>query len=229
MKEPLVSIIIIVKNGAQFIQEAIESVQLQTYRNTEILVVYSESQDNTQEILDKFQGKIRKIDQSGSGIADAYNIGIKQSCGELISFLSHDDTWDKEKLALQVAAFNDDSQLDYCITMIQHYLEAGATLREGYRASLLNEPVKGFIMESLMVKRKIYDAIGYYDPKFPVAEDTDWFSRCIDHGLSYYCVPKVMVRKRVHSTNAHLNQENVSNILLQSMHQSILRKRNMTS
>ena len=97
MHNPLVSIILAVKNGERFINTAIESVLSQTYSPIEILAVDGNSTDKTLEIIKQFE-KVKTVNQTGVGIGNAYNSGISIAQGEFVAFLSSDDYWMPDKI-----------------------------------------------------------------------------------------------------------------------------------
>jgi len=97
---PLVSVIMIVKNGERFLAQALDSVVAQTYRPLEIIVVDGQSCDRTAEIARSYP-LVRYLLQETLGVANAYNQGVAAARGELIAFLSHDDVWAPEKIAKQ--------------------------------------------------------------------------------------------------------------------------------
>ena len=82
MKNPLVSIIIPVYNGSNFMREAIDSALAQTYPNIEILVVNDGSTDNTREIALSYGDKIRYFEKENGGVATALNLAIREMKGE---------------------------------------------------------------------------------------------------------------------------------------------------
>ena len=97
MANPLVTVIIIVRNGERFLEQAIQSVLAQTYNPLELIVVDGRSQDRTAQIAQSF-AEVRYVQQINKGVSDAYNLGIAEATGELIAFLSHDDLWTSDKL-----------------------------------------------------------------------------------------------------------------------------------
>lgn len=105
MRKNLVSIIMPTYNCGQFITESILSVQQQTYKDWELIIVDDCSQDNTEEVLQKFEQDSRiqyiKLDQNG-GPAVARNTGIEKADGEYIAFLDSDDLWTSNKLEKQL-------------------------------------------------------------------------------------------------------------------------------
>jgi len=90
-KELKVSIIIATYNSEQHLEQTLESVLKQTYKNIELIVVDGLSTDNTITILKKYLNKLTFISEQDLGISDAFNKGIRLSTGQFIYFLGSDD------------------------------------------------------------------------------------------------------------------------------------------
>lgn len=105
---PLVSIIIPVYNGANYLKESIDSALAQTYKNIEVLVVNDGSKDNgtTEEIALSYSDQIRYFSKENSGCGSALNVGIKNMKGEYFSWLSHDDLYYPSKVEHQINILN---------------------------------------------------------------------------------------------------------------------------
>lgn len=219
-----VSVILIVRNGARFIAEALESVRLQTLRPIEILVIDGQSTDGTVEIARGYHD-VTIVPQSSTGVANAYNEGISRARGELLAFISHDDRWLPDKLGRQVSFLAAHPEVMLSLTHVQHVLHEGSNPPPGFRTELLDHPVPGFIMETLVVRREAVERVGLFDPTFAVSEDTDWFARVKDAGLPMAVLPETLVVKRVHDTNASLVYPEINALLLRALRGSIARKR----
>ena len=106
MESPLVSVIIPTFNSAQFIAEAIQSVQKQTYANWEIIVVDDCSTDGTLALISDLITIDNRIQlfqlavNSGTGVAR--NLGLEKAKGKYIAFLDADDLWKPHKLEKQL-------------------------------------------------------------------------------------------------------------------------------
>lgn len=88
----LVSIIIPVYNVEKYVEECLDSVINQTYKNIEIVVVNDGSTDNSLQLCKKYTDpRIIIIDKSNGGLSDARNEGVKASTGEYIIFIDSDD------------------------------------------------------------------------------------------------------------------------------------------
>lgn len=103
VKQELISVIMPVYNTDKYITEAINSVLNQTYDNFELIIVDDASTDNSAKIIESFNNyKIKYIRLSkNGGAANARNVGLDNSKGNVICFIDSDDIWDKEKLKKQ--------------------------------------------------------------------------------------------------------------------------------
>lgn len=103
-KNDLVSIVMPSYNTAKFIEETINSVLNQTYKNWELIIVDDYSIDNTDDIVSKFtDDRIRYIkNEKNYGAAVSRNIALRKARGRWIAFLDSDDLWHKEKLERQI-------------------------------------------------------------------------------------------------------------------------------
>lgn len=101
-----VSVIMPVYNASDFLDESIQSVLNQTYRNIELILIDDNSTDNSLEICKKFEYIDRRVIviykpiNSGAGISR--NDGLLKSSGRYIAFLDADDLWKHDKIEKQV-------------------------------------------------------------------------------------------------------------------------------
>jgi glycosyltransferase involved in cell wall biosynthesis len=106
-REPIVSAVIPVRNGAATIVAAVDSALGQEFdRPFEVVVVNDGSTDETRDVLARYRDRIKLIDLPGRGVAAARNAGILAAQGEYIAFLDADDTWLPHKLARMIAAMD---------------------------------------------------------------------------------------------------------------------------
>ena len=89
---PLISIITVCLNGAEFIEQTIQSVLCQTYPHKEYIIIDGGSTDGTVEIIRKYQSRLAYWhSQADQGLAHAFNLGFEQSHGDWIVYLHADD------------------------------------------------------------------------------------------------------------------------------------------
>ena len=110
--QPLVSIIIPVYNGSNFLREAIESALSQTYTNIEIIVVNDGSDDAgvTKAIMDSYGDRISSYHKKNGGVASALNFAVGHMKGDYFSWLSHDDLYHPEKVRSQVQTISNSGE-----------------------------------------------------------------------------------------------------------------------
>ena len=90
---PKFSIITVTYNAGKVLEDTIQSVIFQTYRNVEYIIVDGHSKDNTMDIVNKYRNHISKvISEPDKGLYDAMNKGIRLATGDYLCFLNAGDT-----------------------------------------------------------------------------------------------------------------------------------------
>ena len=106
MSLPKVSIITVVFNGAQYIEQTIKSVINQDYNNIEYIIIDGGSTDGTQEIIKKYEKDIAFwISEKDTGIYSAMNKGWRKSTGDIIAMLNADDYYLEGAISKVVTSF----------------------------------------------------------------------------------------------------------------------------
>jgi len=182
---PLVSIVITNYNCARFVADAVETALAQTYANVEVIVVDDGSTDDSLAVLAPYRGRVRIVAQPNGGVSAARNTGIRESRGDLVAFFDADDLWHRDKLAKQVPLFiNPAVGLVYC--GVEYIDEQGRTLGtnlKGLRGrvlrdiALLRETVVLAGGSTAVVRRRLFDEIGGFDPQLSTAADWDMWRR----------------------------------------------------
>ena len=107
--KPLISIITVVLNNEKYLQECIDSLNIQKYINYEHIIIDGGSTDNTIKIIKKNEDKIDFwISEKDKGIYDAFNKGMSLAKGEYLGFLNSDDI------------FYSENTLNYVVVLIKH-------------------------------------------------------------------------------------------------------------
>jgi glycosyltransferase involved in cell wall biosynthesis len=198
---PLVSVIIPTYNRAGLVTEAVASVEAQTCRDFEILVVDDGSTDATPEVLAALENVWVLRQACRRGVAAARNLGAAHAQGEWLAFLDSDDLWLPEKLARQMAYLERRPNLLLCQT-------DETWVRDGLR---VNKPashrkVAGRIflpsLERCMVSpsavvlhRQLLTEHGGFDADLPAAEDYDlWLRLCWRYEVGLVDEPLVIKR-----------------------------------
>ena len=103
---PLVTIITVVYNGEKYLEQTINSVINQSYKNIEYLIIDGGSTDGTLDIVKQYENKISSwISEQDNGLYDAMNKGIKKAKGELIGMINSDDWYELDAVETMVNAY----------------------------------------------------------------------------------------------------------------------------
>lgn len=201
LNTPLVSVIIPVYNGEQFLAQAIESVLDQSYKEIEIIVVDDGSTDNTAQIANSFQENIRYTYQSNSGPSAARNHGIKIAKGEAIAFLDIDDMWSQDKLEIHASYLAANPSVDIVQGLIQQITISEEQLKNQASFEIASQPYQFINLGSAMYRKLVFDKIGLLDETLKYAEDFDWFLRAWENNISKVVLDRVMLFYRKHDGN----------------------------
>jgi glycosyltransferase involved in cell wall biosynthesis len=199
---PLVSVVIPVFNGAQFIAKAVASVRAQTVKDVEVLVVDDGSTDGTQTVLaelEQTQGIIW-FQQDHGGPARSRNRGIEAARGEFLALLDCDDVWLSDKLEAQLAILQAKPLVGVVHTDYEVVFEDG-TVEERVRARESREPlVQAFagghvaLPSTLLIRASVLHQVGALDPELYGSEDSEFAIR-LYRATEFECVDRVLVKK----------------------------------
>ena len=194
-----ISAIILTFNREDFILKAISSIQSQTYKVDEIIVVDDGSTDNTGKILKNFKN-IRIIKTKNLGVSHARNIGISEAKNRWISFLDSDDLWLNDKIENQVIFHKQNPNILFSHTG-EKWLRSGKIVK--YPKSLAKPNGECFLQNistckiatsSILLHKSIFADIGYFDEKLKVCEDYDLWLR-ISYKFSMGLIKKEQIIK----------------------------------
>ena len=223
---PLVSVIVAVKNGGIFIDQAIQSVFLQRYDPIQFLVIDGKSTDNTVQVVKKYKS-IDIIIQDQLGLATARNCGINAARGSLIAFLDYDDIWLPGKLKTQVGYLLEHPNIKatltkMCVSVSQH------TTYMNLESNVDREIRVGYTPGTLVARKEVFQEIGLFDQQFSIGCDSDWFARAIDGELPMAILPQVFLHKRLHGNNLSMQKDLYKQETLRYLKNSIYRKQKNT-
>ena len=180
---PAVSVIIPAYNAEAFLARAIRSVEGQTFRDFEILVIDDGSTDGTADVARSFSS-VRYVRGSHGGEAVARNRGLEESRSDLVAFVDADDEWLPDKLAQQIAFTQ---KLGSSLSYTDSYLVRDDVPRVRY--STLARPRHGEILSPLiddwldqafiiptdvMASRELLQSVGGFEAGLPTPGHVDY-------------------------------------------------------
>ena len=190
---PLFSIIIPVYKVEKYINECVDSILLQDYKDFEIILVDDGSPDSCPEICDNFSNqdeRVKVIHKENGGLSEARNYGIKESKGEYLIFIDSDDYWEGTSHLSNIAAIiNKDADIDTVLLKFKLFYEDSNTFFENkidHSISIADSPdetlynlVKSANQASSawcrVVKRSTIIDNKIFFTKGLTGEDSDWF------------------------------------------------------
>lgn len=207
---PLVSIVIPVYNGSNYLKQAIESALRQTYNNIEVIVVNDGSNDNgaTDKIANSFGSKIRYYYKPNGGVASALNFALQKMNGIYFSWLSHDDLYHPEKIekqVLKILSVSDEKAIISCNTqLINHngdFIRAKSKLTE---KSIPNNKLFARLHKknldgcALLIKKDMLLQIKGFNEEYKYIQDFDAWVRLSFLGANIYFNEEALTYKRIH-------------------------------
>jgi glycosyltransferase involved in cell wall biosynthesis len=186
---PKVTVIVAAYNYARFLVEALNSVAAQTFHDYEVLVIDDGSSDDTAAVVQPFLAdpRVHYYRTPHLGQPGAKNTGIRLARAPLLAFLDADDLWLPDKLARQVALLNADPGLGVVHTRRLLIDESGRELeyeqQEMPRGRVLSSLFRdNFVcFSSVLVRREVLDAAGWFDERLSLAIDYDLWLRVARH------------------------------------------------
>lgn len=223
-ENPLVSIVIPVYNGSNYVSEAIDSALAQTYPNTEIIVVNDGSTDGgeTERIVLSYGDKIRYVHKANGGVSSALNAGIRIMKGEYMSWLSHDDVYRPTKVERQVRLLQQTGVPDaiaLCATqqIDQNSAELGspAWLKLPPRQPVDGEQALTHIIDhscngcALLIPRSAFERCGTFHEGLRYSQDFLMWMQFFLAGYSIVYEKEVLVLSRVHAQQVTLTRKDL--------------------
>lgn len=223
-----ISIITITYNSAGTLQRALESVQSQTYKDIEHVLVDGASTDGTREMIEAYAKEhpnVRWVSEKDGGIYNAINKGIRMATGDAVGFLHSDDRfYSPDSIEHIVEAFEQKGaqvvygDLQYC--------KNGKVVRRWKSNDFHPYSLKYGWMPphpTVYVRREVYAQVGEYDEWFRIAADYDMMLRIFTAGYRTCYLPEVLVSMATggasnKNTRARLSKTQEDYIVLKKNH-----------
>jgi glycosyltransferase involved in cell wall biosynthesis len=218
---PLVSVIIPTYNYGQYIGQALESIQSQTYRKWECVVIDDGSTDDTNRVVAHYAAqdeRIRYIRQKNTGRSAARNNGLRNTTGRYVQFLDADDLIEPLKIERQVEYLEQHPEVDIVYGSMRYFPTEDVSQRlywiwgedkpsmpeiSGTGKDLLAALIRSNIMviNSPLVRRSTIEAVGLFDEI--LGEDWHYWIRCalLNKRFQFEDMDGTLALVRSHPTN----------------------------
>lgn len=190
---PLVSVVMSVYNGEQYLREAIDSILNQTFTDFEFIIINDGSTDSTLRIIKSYKDpRIVLISRENKGLVASLNEGIEKARGEYIARQDADDKSDKLRLELQSRYLQQHREFVLVGTWIK-IIDNESSVRGVHRLYMEDVDIKRELLirspfahgSVMMVKSKLPARDSIYQDRFYPAEDYALWSELSTNGLMY--------------------------------------------
>ncbi|MGB3760849.1 MAG: glycosyltransferase family A protein [Rivularia sp. (in: cyanobacteria)] len=216
-EKPKVSVIVPAYNVSGYIQDALSSLEQQTFADFEALVIDDGSTDDTAAVVQKFcqrDNRFQLLKKQNGGLSSARNYGIRHARGEYIALLDGDDIYHRDKIATHVARLYNQPDVGVVYS-------ASRTIRDDGKPtfiSLSGKPVHSNPMLALLCKnfvghgsnavfrRCLISEVGEFDENLRSWEDVDlWLRIAATQKWGFYREKRVLCYYRVRPSGLSFN------------------------
>lgn len=217
----LVSAVIITYNHPDKLINAIKSVQNQTYKNLEILVVDGANSDQNKFTVDMYSKDDTRIKyipveqeainyDSQKGMQHSRNVGCKLSKGKYIAMLDDDDMWEPTKIEKQVKTFENNCNVGLVMSYSKIINGNNIFIDKTKLQPTYNDLLKGFNLSStsaFMIQTDVLKLVGYWNENLHGMHEHDLALRIADKHYKIIVVPEPLITKQWDTVGKSSNQK----------------------
>tara|TARA_X000000950_G_scaffold21363_1_gene23104 strand:- start:16968 stop:17720 length:753 start_codon:yes stop_codon:yes gene_type:complete len=208
----MISVIMSVYNGEKTIANSINSILNQTFTDYEFIIIDDGSTDKTCKIIKNFKDKRIKFftNKKNIGLTKVLNLAISKSKYDLIARQDADDISCKERFNLQLQEFKKDKNLVLLGSkaLVRSKNKSFVTKNiDNIRIKNILKYQNVFIHSSIMIKKKEFEKINFYNEKFKVSQDYDaWLRISLFNNYKIKIINKVLVVRNIESSSVSLKK-----------------------
>jgi glycosyltransferase involved in cell wall biosynthesis len=202
-----VSVVIPVRNGARYLEEAVRSVLGQGVP-VDVVIVNDGSTDGTGDVAASLASAhlaVRVVAQPALGIGAARNHGVLVSRGARLAFLDADDVWLPDKLRDQIALLAGHPDARVAHGWFEEFVSPDTAPAVAPRP-----PSPGPIVSDIVLRREAFAEVGPFSVDEATPEWVDWWARARDKQLDAVVSTRIGVRRRLHDANSSATMDSLS-------------------
>jgi glycosyltransferase involved in cell wall biosynthesis len=224
-------------NAGAFLNQAIESVLAQTWRDFELIVVNDGSTDDTREIAERYaaqDARVKVYTQANAGTAPALNRGIELAQGEWVFLMHADDLMRPNRLERQLAFIAQHPELSVASSLVRHIDSKNRVIGKDNSKLTTYEAIDklvtaneliGFNHPAVALRKSAVLAVGGYRQPFWPAEDLDLWNRLVEKGYRVLVQPEFLLDYRMHGNSASISRARLTRTKVRWLKDCVLRRR----
>lgn len=212
-EKPLVSVVTIVLNGDNYLEETIRSVIDQDYDNIEYLIVDGGSTDGTLDIIKKYQEHIDLwISGKDTSIYDAMNKGVKFASGSIINMMNCGDYLPSNDIVSKVVnIFNKNIDLSFVLGRCKFINEDGSDYNISGKKMVVSTLKAGrfntICHQAFFYKKSLHQDFGFYNFRYKICADGHFMYRVYySQRHQHYLLDKIIAVRREQGLSTALPQ-----------------------
>ena len=232
----LVSIITLTYNSANTIEKTLKSIKNQNYQNIEMVWVDNLSNDGTLDILKKYSNdKTKLVSEKDSGIANAFNKGLKLSTGDIVGFLHSDDIFFDESCISEMVDCFKKNQINFFYADLNYVSKKNKIIRfwksDNFKGLKNNNDIQKKLNLGWMpphptvyIKRDLLDKVGTYDESLKVSFDYDYLLKALKNNFNK---PFYLNKKFINMAVGGNSNKSIKNIIIKMLEDYQIIKKNL--
>lgn len=214
MKNSKVTVLMSVYNGEKYLQEAIDSILGQTFKDFEFLIINDGSTDKTGEILESYNDpRIKIIDNKKNiGLTKSLNKGLRLARGEYIARQDADDISCDNRLEKQIKFLNENLDIAIVGTNYFRINEKGDIIQEIKRQEK-DKDIKKYLLNgnqlghgTIMFRKSCIEKVGFYREEFKFAQDYD-FVLHFSEKYKLANIPETLYKWRINTNSVSVSRK----------------------
>jgi glycosyltransferase involved in cell wall biosynthesis len=206
---PKVSVVVPAYNVRSYIEDVLVSLESQTFREFEVIIVDDGSTDGTAEVVKPFcdrDSRFQLLHKTNGGLSSARNYGIRHACAEYIALLDGDDVYKPDKLATHVALLDSTPEVGVVYSASRIIRDDGHPTFMFLSGKPINsDPLLALLCKNFIghgsnavFRRCIFDEVGEFDETLRSCEDIDfWLRIAVTQHWLFHLVPQALCYYRV--------------------------------
>ena len=199
MNNHLVSIIMPVRNGSNYIEEALSAIKSQDI-DMEIIAVDDGSNDDTAQIAESF-GCIVVKHPTSKGPVIAKNTALKIARGRYVMFHDHDDVMTFNALPQMLKELQENEGIFAVMAQMQDFFSPELSEDERKKIALRTESYSGLLSGAILMKKEVFDKIGLFDETLKAGDAMYWNSKMKANNLGIKKLNFIAANRRIHNAS----------------------------